>query len=261
MTHIRQNSAHAIFLVTVCTALVGGTGFAEAHDIWLTADKIGDQYTAQVDFGELEARENADFGKIVSLDLVTPGGSTDLRHPLTAGELNGKPVLTTRPFSAPVGSVLAVSYDNGFWMQLGKDKNETNTSKLMVPDGASPHWTVKFSKLLLGPGSFNRVLGMRLEIVPLKDPYTLSPGAKLPVRLLLSGKPYAWADIAYTDGLMPLPDARQPTVKTNSDGVAEIPVARTGPVLLTTDLHTTPLHSALADVDHIFASLTYDTLK
>lgn len=238
-----------------------GASPAFGHDIWLTADKVRGRYTAQVDFADLADRELADFRKIVSLDLVTPTGSMDLRHPLTAGQLMGKPVLKTRSFIAPAGSVLAVSYDNGFWMKLSDDPNETNTSKLMVAGGTSPHWTVKYGKLLLGPGSFGRTLGTRLEIVALRDPYTLPRSGKLPVRLLLNGKPYPGADIAYTDGLVPLPDEKQPTVKTNSDGVAEIPVTRVGPVLLTTDLNTKPLHPALADVDHIFASLSYDTSK
>ncbi|MCA1652801.1 MAG: DUF4198 domain-containing protein [Sphingomicrobium sp.] len=238
-----------------------GASSAAAHDIWLTAGKINSNYVAQVHFGDLTGREIADPRKIVSLEVVTPTGSTDLRDPLIASELKRKPVLKTRPFSAPAGSVLAVSYDNGFWMQLGKDKHEINTSKLMVPDGTSPHWTVKYSKLLLGRGSFNHTLGMRLEIIALKDPYALPSGAKMPVRLLLSGKPYGGADIVYTDGLKPLPDEQQPKVKTNKDGIAEVPYTGKGPVLLTTDINVEPLHPPLAAVDHLFASLSFDTSK
>ena len=122
-------------------------------------------------------------------------------------------------------------------------------------------WTIKWGKMLLGAGSNDKVLGTRLELVALKDPFTARPGTTIPVKLLYDGKPFAGADIAYTNGLKPLPDSQQPTVKTGADGVAQIPVGKSGPVLLTTDVMTQPAHAALATADHLYASLAYNTAQ
>jgi nickel transport protein len=168
-------------------------------------------------------------------------------------------VLSTRPFSAPAGAVVAVSYDNGFWIKLPGDKLETNASKIMAPKGTAAHMTVKYGKLLLGAGGYRTVVGSRLELVALKDPFALAAGQTLPVRLQLNGKPVPGAEIAYTDGLQPIPDAKQPTVKTDADGVAQVPAPRKGASLLTTDIETAPAHPALAEQDHIYASLAFDT--
>jgi len=50
-------------------------------------------------------------------------------------------------------------------------------------------------------------------------------------------------------------------VKTGADGVAQIPVGKSGPVLLTTDVMTQPAHAALATADHLYASLAYNTAQ
>jgi uncharacterized GH25 family protein len=42
-----------------------------------------------------------------------------------------------------------------------------------------------------GDATWKRVLGQRLEIVPLADPFALKPGGALPVRVLFGGKPLA----------------------------------------------------------------------
>ncbi len=111
----------------------------------------------------------------MSLELIDADGHRhDLRHPLREGSRLGHPVLQTQPFAASSGSVLAVSYDNGFWLKIPGDAKETNTATLMVPRGTASHWTVKYSKALLGPGSFNHRVHSRLELSALADPFTLA---------------------------------------------------------------------------------------
>lgn len=165
----------------------------------------------------------------------------------------------TSPFSAPSDSVVAASYDNGFWVTAPGDRLERNASALLIPNGTGKHWTVKYAKLLLGPGSYSKVLSARLELVAMKDPFS-NPGSTLPVKLLLNGKAYPGADITYTDGLEPLSDKDQPSVKTGADGVAQVPFHK-GLELLTTDLNADPLDPTLSEKDHIYASLTFQTPK
>jgi uncharacterized GH25 family protein len=243
----------------VCLAILLSSA-ACAHDIWLTEGKGAEGHVVQVDFGDLSAREMPDVKKLATVDLITPSGRTDLRRPQPkADKAFDHPILVTGPFSAPNGSVVIASYDNGFWVTAPGDRLERNASALLIPNGTGKHWTVKYAKLLLGPGSYTKILGVRLELVAMKDPFS-NPGSTLPVKLLLNGKPCPDADIVYTDGFAPLSDKDRPIVKTGADGVAQVPFHK-GLELLTTDLNADPLDSTLSEKDHIYASLTFQTAK
>ena len=77
-----------------------------------------------------------------------------------------------------------------------------------------------------GPGDPCRVVGLPLEIVPLRDPFALKPGDTLGVRVLFRGKPLADANLGWDhpgDGPMP-----SGTVRTDGQGTALVPVARAG---------------------------------
>lgn len=202
-----------------------------------------------------------DVERMVSLEIVTPRDRSDLRTGLSASTRFGQPVLATRPFRAPAGSVLAVSYDSGFWVRIPGDSRDTNTSTLMVPNGTEGHWTVKYGKTLLGPGSWRRVLHTRLEFIALKDPFKLPAGAKLPVRLELNGRPLAGARVAFGNGIQPIPDDRMPAMITGRDGIVKIPLLLRGPYLVTADPEVPPANAALARHDHLYASLAFDLSK
>jgi hypothetical protein len=85
-------------------------------------------------------------------------------------------------------------------------------------------------------------------------------GGVLPVRLALEGKAFAGAKIAYTDGLAKIADSQQPTVTTGKEGVANIPISRKGAFLLTTDIEIPSNNKELAEMDNLFASLSFGTL-
>ncbi len=77
-----------------------------------------------------------------------------------------------------------------------------------------------------GGGDPCRVLGLPLEIVPLRDPFVLKVGDTLRVRVLFRGKPLADANLGWN-----LPDdGERPrgTVRTDDKGEALVPIARTG---------------------------------
>jgi uncharacterized GH25 family protein len=250
-----------------CAFMTAGALFASvataaaAHDIWIVSTKAGAQTSAEILFGDLVGPVLADEDRIVTFDLVGPAGKTDLRSLLEPSSSHGHPVLSTKPFATTPDAVVAISYDNGFWVTIPGDDSETNTNPLIIPDGQGAHWTFKWGKLLLGPGAYRQKLGARLELVAMSDPFKARPGTTLPVQLLLNGKPFAGADIACTDGLQAIPDAQQPVVKTDANGIAQVPVKQAGPVLLTTDINVPTLHPALAKQDHLFASLSYDTSR
>lgn len=231
---------------------------AQGHDIWVTAEKKGDQRIAIVHFGDPDKRELAELKKIVTIDLVTAGKATDLRKALAVADRKGAPVYETAAFTATAGGVVTVSYDNGFWLTRPNDQKETNTSLLMEPKGLDPHWTVKYGKMLLGPGSSEQVVQARGELIALKDPFKLKVGEKLPVKLVIDGKPIAGTRIRYSDGIEALAAEKIPFAKTDKDGVAEIPLERKGPYMIATDPTVPPSHAALSTGDHVYVALSFD---
>lgn len=249
----RLLGAGLILMLGCCTAF--------AHDLWLTSDGTGDHVRAQINFGDTDDRQMPDMDKVVSFDLVSAGGRKDLRKALKEIQRLGKPVLETQDFSSAAGGVLSATYDNGFWLKAPNDANETNTSTLLVPNGTARHWTVKYGKVLLGPGAFENRVNCRLEIVALQDPFKLPQGQKLTVRLELDGKPLAGAKLAYGDGIEPIPDAKMPSVTTGKDGTAVIPVSRKGPYVITADPEVPTRYKPLAEFDHLYASLSFDLSK
>ena len=252
---------HATISIMLIALSIPVPSEAVAHDIRITVAKHGGQLSAQVNIGDTEDRQMPDQNRVVTLDLVTAARTVDLRKPLTSIQRQHKPVLESRRFSAPAGSLLSVIYGNGSWVKSPKDKSDINSNRSLVPGGTSEHWTVKYGKMLLGPGAFSRILHSRLELLPLKDPFSLACGQKLSVRLELNGNPMAGVRIGHGDGLTPIPDERTPYVTTDGHGVAEIPLNRRGAYLLTADCDAPPLRSELSEYDHLYASLTFDTSR
>jgi hypothetical protein len=77
-----------------------------------------------------------------------------------------------------------------------------------------------------GAGDPGRVLGLPLEIVPSRNPFTLRPGDTLRVRVLFRGQPLPDANLGWSrpgDG-----EAPRGTVRTDDRGEALIPIAAVG---------------------------------
>lgn len=240
--------------------LLNACGAAQAHDIWMTTSGSGADTTAHIFYGDLVKPDFADKSRIVSLDLLENAKRHDLRDDLAKDVDHGRPMWVTKRFDAPRDGVIAAVYDNGFWMKQPGDTRETNATILMLPGVTAEHWwTTKSGKRLLGAGAFRHKTGSRLELVPLADPFAVPVGKTVRVRLELEGKPVPGAKIAYTDGIAPIPDDRQPTALTDADGVALVPIARKGAYLLTTDVNAPARHPALAERDHLYTSLSFDT--
>jgi uncharacterized GH25 family protein len=262
LTKVLTNNGLKSWLIGSCAAAMLTSTPALAHDIWATVEKAGDNARAQIGYGDRDDRSLADNEKFVTLAAIGPAGTTDLRRPLKVTDRLGHSVLETRAFALAPGSIISIVYDNGFWVDVPGDTGSTNTTTLLVPQGTKPHWTVKYSKMLYGRGAFSRVHHDRLEIVPLKDPYTLTAGEKLPVRVELNGKPMPKIDVQYGDGISPIADAKTPVTPTGPDGVAMVPMERPGGAyLLVIDLNAPATDKRFADVDHLFASLSFDLTK
>jgi uncharacterized GH25 family protein len=105
-----------------------------------------------------------------------------------------------------------------------------------------------------GGGDPCRVVGMPLEIVPLKDPFALKVGDTLRVRVLFRGKPLPDAVL----GVQWPDDGEDPraTFRTDARGEALLPIARTG--LLTVRLtHMTRPKAETFEWESFWTTLTF----
>ena len=81
-----------------------------------------------------------------------------------------------------------------------------------------------------GAGDYARVLGQPLEIIPLLNPFSVSQGEMLPIRVLLRGAPLEGARVG-----LDLPnDGGEPTaiLRTDAKGEVLVPILRAGPTTL-----------------------------
>ncbi len=104
-----------------------------------------------------------------------------------------------------------------------------------------------------GGGDPCRVLGLPLEIVPLRSPFALKPGEALPVRVLFQGKPLSEANVGWQG---PGDGTARGYVRTDTHGAALVPVARPG--LLTLRLtHMTRPNTPDYEWESFWTTLTF----
>jgi nickel transport protein len=213
---------------------------ALAHDVWLTLNGDAGARRVVINYGHPDDRPPALADKVVDLFEIKSDEVTSLLSGLTATVIAGTFVVETRPFADDGHLLLAIRYDNGYWVKT-KDGLYRNATKRLVPDAAESLWSSKFAKTVTGPGSpWQTVLGHDLELVPLSDPAEVAPGQSLKLRVLFHGKPLAGGEIERGDGLTAVPENDIPRFVTDSDGVATVPVVKPGAKLLVIDYRVTP---------------------
>jgi len=182
---------------------------------------------------------------------------------LQPGVHDESPILKSVPLPNVTGEglwLLAASYDNGYWVKT--PEGFRNTSKRYVPTAERSVSTMKFAKALLAGEAassdiYQLVVGHRLELIPLVNPFRLTPGDSLQVRVLLDGKPLADAEVEVGDGLTPRAEDEIPRFKTDANGVAEIPLRQPGAYVLVVEQELPALHPDLCDVDRYNATFSF----
>jgi hypothetical protein len=105
-----------------------------------------------------------------------------------------------------------------------------------------------------GGGNPCRIVGLPLEIIPLRDPFALKAGDTLPVRVLFQSKPLSEANLGWDvpdDG-----EAASGTVRTDAKGEALIPIRQLG--LMTIRLtHMTRPKTAEYEWESFWTTLTF----
>jgi len=234
-----------------------GVGFASAHDIWITTAGPPHARRAVINYGHPFDRPPTVADKIIDIFAITASGQQSLIKGLTTERDGQWFVVETKPFHDDGHTLLAVRYDNGYWIKTADGyRNATNRE---VPDAVETLWSVKFGKAFTGPNApWDRVLGHELEIVPLSDPLTVLPGQILQLRVLFRGKPLVGGKIERGDGVTVVAEDDIPRFATNADGVAWIPIVKKGPMQLVIDHEVSPSATpSLAGKDMFNATLWY----
>jgi hypothetical protein len=126
-----------------------------------------------------------------------------------------------------------------------------------APEVVSGERRSGYAKALLVSGSadghYSRRVGSALELIPEADPYRLRIGERLPVRLLLGGKPAAGVEVEVSRGDGPA----QAGGRTDAAGRVEIPITAGGQWRLHAVVRERCAEPQAADWERYSASLTF----
>lgn len=222
-------------------ALFLSTAPASAHDFRM--DRQGDGFA--IVFGHGSGREDYDLSKVRTVRAWDAQGK---EIPVTKEKKKKEVVL--RPSGSP--AVVVAEIDNGYWSKT--IYGWKNLPKRKASRVVESNRSLNYSKALLGWEEVARkaVEGFELDIVPLKDPFSLAAGEKLPLKIVFRGEPLAGAEII--DG------THAPAATADRAGVAHVRPAK-GRQLFTVT-HTEPLKGDPdADVLNVTATLTFEVAK
>ena len=107
--------------------------------------------------------------------------------------------------------------------------------------------------------SLNKVVGQKIELVPLDDPYSAKVGDSVRVQLLFRGKPLPNALISSTyAGATDKPDTYAQSGRTDQQGIVNVKLTHAGPWLVRT-VHMLPVENDKdADWESWWASITFE---
>ncbi|HIE08861.1 MAG TPA: DUF4198 domain-containing protein [Armatimonadetes bacterium] len=223
---------------------------AGAHDLWINAtryfvDPRRPRATVYIGWGHrFPADDIPRPGLIKGAWLVSPDGQK-AELALSKEGLRA----TSVKFDREGSYILAVDGPSGFYtMALGKGgelhhilgpKTEAKGRVLLSL------YYEKYAKALVTVGrgneNFSRIVGQRMEIVPLSDPARLKVGDFLPIKVLFEGKPasFCWVFATHA-GFSVDQDAYAYATRTGLDGTARIRLTHPGQWLVKARLMRPP---------------------
>ena len=265
MTMLRRLLLAALLALLAAPAL-------SAHDFWIEPSAFRPAIAQRV---AVRLRVGQEFkGDPVPRDLkllrrfglVGPGGETavpGVPNTEPAGFLSiPAPGLYTIVYaSSPEPVQLDAGKFNDYLAQEGLERIRELRARAGQSDAPDREIFSRCAKALVAAGGgeaaagWNRPLGLRLELVPEANPYTLPPGGVLPARLLYEGRPLAGALVtAFTK------DHPEQKVSARSDARGRVALKLDRPgVWLVKAVHMIPApKESGADWESFWASVTFE---
>jgi nickel transport protein len=256
-----------ISAITAVLVLVGGfllTSFAHAHDVWMTPDMRPDGLQMVIHHGHPGDRKRPDPDKLFDLRAFAPDRQVrSLPGSLTSATRDGNPVLLVSSLESSVDDgtwLFAAQYDNGYWVKTAQ--GHRNTSKRQVAQPNDSMYSMKYAKALVikggpTPGAHSRVVGHRLELVPIDNPFDVPVGGRLHVRVLYEGKSVEGIGVEIGDGVTARKEEEIPRYMTNGNGIARVPIEKAGLQVIVVDYSAASAHPDLADKELMAATLSF----
>jgi nickel transport protein len=213
-------------LLFVCTAF--------AHDAWV--EKKSDHFEVMYG-GHGDKLEPYDFSKIKEIKAYDGAGrSRNLSH--KEGNVIG---------IKDNDVVITISFDNGVWSKT--PDGWKNVSKKEAKDAVESSHAMKFGKAVVKwNDKLLKPLGMKLEIVPSRNPLSLKAGDTLRFKVLYEGKPL--------EGAIINPDVRD-DIRTDKDGMAEVKIEKAGEQRITVGYKVALKNDPDVDVLSLSANITF----
>lgn len=249
-----RSTLAALATATGLASLAAGP--AAAHDVWMTLSSGEVVPQIHIHYGHPDDLQMPQADKLVDLSATDRAGTRVLTPRLAASR--SAPVLVSEPVPGLGATLLAARYDNGFWVKA-PDGEYRNTTRRMVPNAGEAITSVKFAKLLAGPGApWAAPVGHELEIVPVDDPLSVKAGGTLRVKVLFRGEPVANATVTRSDGETVVAQDKLPVFRSDAAGIAAIAIEKaSGEVLSVTRRVSPSAVPALADADTFSATLAF----
>lgn len=249
---------------------------AAAHDFWLQPQDFSPAVgaavgiTFQIGHGVDRQRWGNGLERIIILQSFFPGQQKDLR-----GSVRETTQQDFAAVLAPAGVHAVVMQSTPAFSELPALRfNDYAKTEGLVPIAAARQregttgkpgrelYTRRAKTLLqAGPaGTGNqamatRPIGLKLEIIPERNPYALGTSRRLPVRVVYRGRNLANATVKFTD----LDQDSKPlaTAITDRNGRASFTIPTTGKYLLNVVWSERLVGDSRADFDTTFSSLTF----
>lgn len=263
-------------IVLGLVAVAALAGPAVAHDFWLqprswqVAPGVAVPISFEVGHGDARERWEAGADKVMALRDHAQGGATDLRPLFRPGGKQPHLIRTFRSEGLHVVSMVsgdslsdlpAIRF-NDYLKVEGLTPAIVARARSGRNNASGREYYSRRSKALIQVGRRMRTddrlatqpIGLRLEIVPLRSPYSLLPDRILPLQILFEGRPLPGALVKLT---LLESDARpQQSARSDARGRVRFKIPQKGSWLVNV-VWTKPVASRDVDFQTTFSSLTF----
>lgn len=229
-----------IFVVFVLGLLTYSTLFA--HDFWIER-KDGKLFIVS---GHDDKWDIYDPARVKEVKAFDSKGST-----LKVEAVMQKDIAYVAPTESM--AMISVFFDNYFWVKTTDGwknitKRDAQKQGLQILESGQ---SFKYAKYIsTWADSFSKPIGTKIEIVPQKNHLALKPGDKLPIKVLLDGKPLENAPLF-------LHGSHDEIAKTNKEGIANIEVKK-GHNIVSSTTRVPLVNNPDADQLYLRASVSFE---
>jgi len=247
--------------VSAALLLLSAAPAVQAHDLALYPIEDGERVRLDMYYGDPGKYKLIDKMKFVTLTSQDQNGQKIQFVRDVEPVANDPRKLVTGPLRLGDFSggtyVLSAVYDNGFYVNDLENHTVATTLDWKSDVLDSGHY-IKFAKALFfvdrPTAGYDRVVGHRIEFVPQADPYALKDGDRLPVKLLVDGKPMPDYKVEVGDDTAA---SKIPGIRTDAQGIFRVPLDHKGFYRLAADYRAKSAYPKLFEWDNYTTSLVF----